>query len=246
MGVRRRVGVATVAAMTAMGMLGACSKDTTSDSSAPASAGEITLVVDSFGDFGYAALAKEYEASHPGVKVELRSVQKLDDYKPQLTQWLAAGSGAGDVVALEEGILNEFKAQPQNFVEPDGPRRRRAGGQLPALEVGARQDRRRPADRARHRRRRHWRCATARTCSPRPGCRPNRDEVSKLWPTWDEFIATGKKFKAAKTGAKGFVDSATTSFNAILFQSGETNYYDKDRPAGRGHQPGREDRPGTP
>ncbi len=75
-----------------------------------------TLVVDTFGEFGYKALVKQYETEHPNVKVELRSVQKLDDYKPKLVQYLAAGSGAGDVVALEEGILNEFKTQPQNFV----------------------------------------------------------------------------------------------------------------------------------
>lgn len=110
----KRFLAVTVAAVTAMGMVGACSKETAGTK--PAADGQVNLVVDTFGDFGYKALVEQYQKDHPNVKVELRSVQKLDDYKPKLTQYLAAGTGAGDVVALEEGILNEFKTQPQNFV----------------------------------------------------------------------------------------------------------------------------------
>jgi cellobiose transport system substrate-binding protein len=223
MGVRRRTLATGIAVVTALGMLGGCSKDT--DGAEPAAAGDITLVVDSFGDFGYEALAKEYEASHPGVKVELRSVEKLDDYKPRLTQWLAAGSGAGDVVALEEGILNEFKEQPQNFVNllDQGAAELESnflpwkwelgktkdgaliglGTDVGGLAVCYRKD-----------------------LFAKAGLPTDRAQVSKLWPTWDAFISTGKRFTAAKTGAKGFVDSVTTSFSAILFQSGETNFYD--------------------
>jgi cellobiose transport system substrate-binding protein len=228
MGGRRRVLVAMVAAATAIGMVGACSKDTDEGGgSGDAQSGDITLVVDSFGDFGYKALAKQYEADHPGIKVQLRSVQKLDDYKPKLTQWLAAGSGAGDVVALEEGILNEFKTQPQNFVnlldqgaaELQGnflPWKwelgKAADGKLIGLgtDVGG------------------LAVCYRKDLFAKAGLPTDRDKVSALWPTWDEFIATGKKFQAAKTGAKGFVDSVTTSFSALLFQTGEENFYDKD------------------
>jgi cellobiose transport system substrate-binding protein len=54
-----------------------------------------------------------------------------------------------------------------------------------------------------------------------------RDEVSKLWPTWDEFIATGQKYKQ-ETG-KGFVDSVTAVTNAVLFQTeGSPLFYDNE------------------
>lgn len=228
MGGKRRILVAAVAAATTIGMVGACSKDTDGDSAGTGSQqGDITLVVDTFGDFGYKALAKQYETDHPGIKVQIRSVQKLDDYKPKLTQWLAAGSGAGDVVALEEGILNEFKTQPQNFVDLNSQGAEElqanflpwkwdlgntADGKLIGLgtDVGG------------------LAVCYRKDLFAKAGLPTDRDQVSALWPTWQQFTDTGKKFQAAKTGAKGFVDSVTTSFSALLFQNGETNFYDKD------------------
>ncbi|MFC0625129.1 ABC transporter substrate-binding protein [Kribbella deserti] len=221
----KRFLVVTAAAITALGMVGACSKNT--EGGAPAADGQIKLVVDTFGDFGYKALAAQYEKDHPNIKVELRSTQKLDDYKPKLTQWLAAGSGAGDVVALEEGILNEFKTQPQNFVnllDHGGAELESSflpwkwelgksgdgallglGTDVGGLAVCYRKD-----------------------LFGKAKLPTDREAVSKLWPTWDEFINTGAKFNAANTGAKGFVDSVTTSFSAMLSQAGETNFYDRD------------------
>lgn len=221
----KRFLAVTAAAVTALGMVGACSKNT---ETTPAADGQVNLVVDTFGDFGYKALVAQYQQDHPNVKVELRSVQKLDDYKPKLTQYLAAGTGAGDVVALEEGILNEFKTQPQNFVNlldqgaadqeanflpwkwelgkvgADGPLIG-LGTDVGGLGVCYRKD-----------------------LFAKAGLPTDRDAVSKLWPSWDEFISTGKRFTAANTGAKGFVDSVTTSFSAMLSQAGETNFYDRD------------------
>src|SRR5690242_3108575 len=78
---------------------------------------KITLTVDDFGTFGYQELYKQYEAQHPNIKINERNVPKLDDYTPRLQQWIAAGAGAGDVVAIEEGIMVKFKAQPDRFVD---------------------------------------------------------------------------------------------------------------------------------
>ncbi|MDX6284023.1 MAG: cellobiose transport system substrate-binding protein, partial [Kribbellaceae bacterium] len=181
----KRFLAVTVAAVTAMGMVGACSKNTDAK---PAADGQVNLVVDTFGDFGYKGLVAQYQKDHPNVKVELRSVQKLDDYKPKLTQYLAAGTGAGDVVALEEGILNEFKTEPQNFVNlldqgaadqqanflpwkwelgrvgADGPLIG-LGTDVGGLAVCYRKD-----------------------LFAKAGLPTDRDAVSKLWPGWDEFI----------------------------------------------------------
>jgi len=222
----KRFLAVTVAAVTALGMVGACSKNT--EGTKPAADGKITLVVDTFGDFGYKALAEKYQQEHPDVKVELRNVQKLDDYKPKLTQYLAAGTGAGDVVALEEGVLNEFKTQPQNFVnlldqgaaelQPNflpwkwDLGRVSADGPLIGLptDVGG------------------LAACYRKDLFAKAKLPTDRDAVSKLWPDWDSFIATGKKFTAANTGAKGFVDSVTTSFSAMLSQAGDTSFYDRD------------------
>ncbi|MFK4087565.1 extracellular solute-binding protein [Kribbella sp. NPDC020789] len=222
----KRFLAVTVAAVTALGMVGACSKNT--EGTKPAADGKITLVVDTFGDFGYKGLAEKYQSEHPDVKVELRNVQKLDDYKPKLTQYLAAGTGAGDVVALEEGILNEFKTQPQNFVnlKDQGAAELQANflpwkwelGQVGAdgpliglpTDVGG------------------LAACYRKDLFAKAKLPTDRDAVSKLWPDWDSFIATGKKFTAANTGAKGFVDSVTTSFSAMLSQAGDTSFYDRD------------------
>ena len=78
---------------------------------------KITLNVDDFGTFGYQDLYKQYEAQHPNIKINERNVPKLDDYTPRLQQWIAAGAGSGDVVAIEEGIMVKFKSQPDKFVD---------------------------------------------------------------------------------------------------------------------------------
>ena len=48
------------------------------------------------------------------------------------------------------------------------------------------------------------------------GLPTERDEVSKLWPTWDAFIQVGKQY-TAKTGKK-FVDNATNLYNPVIGQ----------------------------
>jgi cellobiose transport system substrate-binding protein len=65
--------------------------------------GETTLRVNLFGRFGYAELYKQFEKDHPGVKIVETAEGDLGQYNTQLTQRIAAGSGAGDVVAIEEG-----------------------------------------------------------------------------------------------------------------------------------------------
>jgi len=51
-----------------------------------------------------------------------------------------------------------------------------------------------------------------------------RDQVSALWPTWDAFIETGKKYTAAS--GKKFVDNATNVFNPVLGQQ-KVGFFDE-------------------
>ncbi len=53
--------------------------------------------------------------------------------------------------------------------------------------------------------------------------------MSALWPTWDDFIATGEKFQEGiGSDDVHFVDSATNTYNSILMQSGDHTYFDTD------------------
>jgi cellobiose transport system substrate-binding protein len=64
------------------------------------------------------------------------------------------------------------------------------------------------------------------------GLPTDREAVSKLWPTWDKFIATGTKYMsklsaAEKKAGKGFLDNAGTIYGAVMNQ-GTMKYYQSD------------------
>ena len=95
----------------------------------------VTLRVNVFGNFGYEDLYKQFEADHPGVKIVETAEGDLGQYNTQLTQQIAAGSGAGDVVAIEEGQVVNFLQSRRQVRQPPGPRLRRAQGPVADLEV---------------------------------------------------------------------------------------------------------------
>ncbi|MFB9239332.1 extracellular solute-binding protein [Plantactinospora siamensis] len=220
----RRAAAAVLAAVAALPSLAACG------GSSGAGDGTVTLTVDVFSQFGYQDLYKQYMAAHPNIKIVERGTgTNLDDYSPKLTQWLAAGAGAGDVVAIEEGLLTEYKAHPGNFVNlldhgagelqgsfmdwkwnqglsADGKQLIGLGTDVGGMAMCYRKD-----------------------LFAKAGLPTDRAAVSKLWPTWDAYVATGRKFTAAHAGAS-FLDAATNTFNTILLQTaGNTtgySYYD--------------------
>ncbi|WP_431942647.1 extracellular solute-binding protein [Micromonospora marina] len=222
---RRRLAAVAVVAATAL--LGTTACGGGDDAAAD---GPITLTVDVFGQFGYADLYQEYMAANPGVKIVERGTGgNLDEYSPKLTQWLAAGKGAGDVVAIEEGLLVEYKANPQNFVNlldhgaadlkgnfldwkwnqgltADGKQLIGLGTDVGGMAMCYRTD-----------------------LFAKAGLPTDREAVSKLWPTWQDYIKVGEQFTAKKTGAS-FLDAATNTFNTILLQtagnSSGYSYYD--------------------
>ena len=108
---RRLAAVALVATVT-LGAAVACGKDDAEQTGAKPT----ELTVDTFGQPGYDELAKQYEAKN-GIKVVIRNTQQLGDYRPKLVRYIATGKGAGDVVMLEEGIINEFKINPGNWAD---------------------------------------------------------------------------------------------------------------------------------
>lgn len=193
---------------------------------APEAGEKIELVVKTFSKFGYTELYKKYEAAHPNITIKEENIAQLGDYLPKLQQWIATGSGAGDVVALEEGILVQFMAKPDNFVNlldhgagslqdkflewkwkqaltPDGKTLVGLGTDVGAQGMCYRRD-----------------------LFEKAGLPTDREEVGKLWPTWEAYTETGKKFVAAAGKDARFFDSAGNIFQNILMQQGDHTYFD--------------------
>lgn len=195
--------------------------------------GTITLKVDIFADqgFGYESLYDEYLTSHPGIRIKQRGRgEGISGYNVRLEQWMKSGAGAGDIVALEEGTIVQFKAQAQKFhnlfdfglgsaqsefidwkwqqgLSADGKQLLGLGTDVGSMAICYRSD-----------------------LFARAGLPTDRDQVSALWPDWDAYIATGRRFVAANTGT-GFLDSAANVFTIMMMQTAaETTgytYYDK-------------------
>jgi len=213
----RQVAAVALVAVTALGAAAACGEDK------PTGSKPDKLIVDTFGEFGYDDLIKAYEAE-TGIKVELRKTAQLGDYRPKLVRYLATGKGAGDVVALEEGIINEFKINPANWVDLTPLVGDKSADYLPwKYELGKSPDGKLiglPTDVG------SLAVAYRKDLFKAAGLPTERDQVSALWKTWDDFIATGVKYRQA-TG-KGMVDSVTTAASAVIFQEGGDSFYDKD------------------
>ncbi|MEV5708826.1 extracellular solute-binding protein [Actinoallomurus sp. NPDC052274] len=215
---RGRVGALAIVLSAALAAASACSSDGGKSNDSGGSSEKITLNVDDFGTFGYQELYKQFEAQHPNIKINERNVPKLDDYTPRLQQYIAAGAGAGDVVAIEEGIMVKFKSQPDKFVDlkqygasslqsnyipwkwqggmsPDGSKLIGLGTDIGSMSLCYRAD-----------------------LFKKAGLPSQRDEVTKLWPTWDDFIKVGQKFTSKIGGDTKFIDSPETYYNTILMQ----------------------------
>jgi len=187
------------------------------------SSDNITLRVDVFGDFGYKDLYKQYEKSHPGITIK-EDTEDYATHHSNLAKHLATGAGADDVEAIEVGYIAQYAAQPQYFqdlrqygagtiksqwlpwkyqqaVAPNGSVIG-LGTDVGSLGICYRAD-----------------------LFKQAGLPTDRVAVSKLWPTWQAFINTGKKFQANAPAGVSFVDSGSNVYNAIIGQATPA-YYD--------------------
>jgi cellobiose transport system substrate-binding protein len=218
---RTRMAAAALAAVTALGAVAACGDDSGEGTTAGAKPDK--LVVETFGEFGYDELVKQYE-QETGIKVELRKTAQLNEYRPKIVRSLATGKGVADVVALEEGILNEFKTNPANWADLTPLVKDHSTEYLPwKWELGKAADGRLiglPTD-----------VGSLAVCYrsdlfQAAGLPTDREAVTALWPDWDGFIATGQKYRQATN--KGMLDSVTTAASAIMFQAGGDLFYDAE------------------
>jgi cellobiose transport system substrate-binding protein len=223
---RSRRLVTAAAVIASVALTAACAGE--GSPSGSSSDEKLTLRVSTFGKFGYTDLYTQYMKDHPNITVVETAEGDLGKYNTQLIQRIAAGSGAGDVVAIEEGQVVNFLQSADKFVNlqdygsndlkanwlpwkyanattADGKTTIGLGTDVGGLAMCYRQD-----------------------LFKKAGLPTDRTEVAALWPTWDDYIATGKRFEAGIKDAKShFVDSATNTYNSILMQSGDHTYFDR-------------------
>ncbi|MFB8025580.1 MULTISPECIES: extracellular solute-binding protein [unclassified Streptomyces] len=214
---RARRTVVALAAATALVSLPACG------AGSDEADGKITLTVATFSDFGYKPLIKEYERTHPDVVVKER-ISQFDQHHNQLSTQISSGSGAADVVAIEEGYLPKFRSVKDKFTNlaDHGAMARKDeylgwkweqgtlgsqdfvmgyGTDVGSLAICYRKD-----------------------LFAQAGLPTDRAEVAKLWPTWDDYFATGKRFQS-KVKGKAWFDSSGNIFTAMMNQT-EFGFFD--------------------
>jgi cellobiose transport system substrate-binding protein len=193
------------------------------------SAEPVTLTVGLFGTFGYeeAGLYDEYERLHPNVTIEETSIEFEQDYYQALQTHLAGGAGLSDIQGIEVARiaevtqtqadkwvdLNEFGADElaDNFF----PWKWEAGRTPDGATIGLGTDTGPQA------------ICYRTDLFEQAGLPTDRDELSALWEDWDDFIESGKQYKANAPKGSAFIDSASGLYNAIIGQS-ETQYYDEE------------------
>ncbi|TDE36462.1 carbohydrate ABC transporter substrate-binding protein [Nonomuraea mesophila] len=215
----RRLGLSllTASALTLAAACGGGGGDSATEAGA-APGEKIKLTVDLFGDFGFKPLYEEYKKSHPDIEI-VENVTQFNDHHNNLVKRLATNSGAGDVTAVEVGYISTFTAQPAKFTDlkqfgldkrqadyldwkwqqglsKDGAQVLGLGTDVGGLAMCYRKD-----------------------LFEKAGLPSERDKVAALWPTWEEYIATGKKFTAANVAGAKFVDSPGEIFRAMVNQA---------------------------
>lgn len=209
-----------IAGGAALALLAGCSSGGGGDTS-----GKIELKVWTFGGMGLDEAFATYQKENPNITLKVTNAGGADEQAQSLTTALAGGKGP-DVAAIEIGYMSQFKAQPQNFVDlktlgADDIEssfldwRWEQGVAANGAVVGI------PTDVG------GLAMAYRSDLFAAAGLPTDRDEVSALWPTWEDFIAVGEKYRAA-TG-KGMVDNAVNSvYNAVVRQGDEMYYGSND------------------
>jgi cellobiose transport system substrate-binding protein len=193
----------------------------------------VTIVVDTFGDspkFGYKEPIERWNASHTNIKIqENEEADPLGQYWAKMTQWLQSGSGAGDVVGIEESGMGLAAAHPEwwtdlsryglNSRRSDYPAYMWQGGMASdgklfslGADIGGVS-------------------ICYRTDLFKKAALPtDRNQVAELWPTWDDFIKVGRRFQTKVTGTH-WVDGGNTFYDVVLGQeaakNGGVSYFDR-------------------
>ncbi|HZG57168.1 extracellular solute-binding protein [Paenibacillus sp.] len=197
------------------------SGDTASSGGGGASGEAVELNVWLFTGTGMEPYMEKYAAEH-NIKLNIQQ-QEYGDHHNSLVTALAAGSGAPDIALVEIGYIDQFKADESKFynLADFGAndimgdylewKRVQASSQDGSFIFGI------PTDVGPM-------VAMYRTdLFAQAGLPTNRDEVSKLFSSWEAFVDVGRTIKE-KTG-KPMVDAANSVFDVVVGQATE-HYFD--------------------
>lgn len=217
----RRAGLAAVLALSLIGVA-ACSKEADSGTSNE----KITLNVGLFGDFGFQPLYEEFKKTHPNIEIKER-IADYNAHHQNLAAHLATGSGAADIEAAEIGYISQFTGQPGKFhnlldlgakdlesnwlpwkwqqgLSTDKKSLIGLGTDVGGMAMCYRTD-----------------------LFAKAGLPTERDKVSALWPTWQEYVNVGKNYQAKAGKGAYFFEASGNMFRAMVEQ-GQTGVYDNN------------------
>ncbi|HEX6342554.1 MAG TPA: ABC transporter substrate-binding protein [Umezawaea sp.] len=186
---------------------------------------DVELTIATFNEFGYEDLIKQYQDTHPHVRITHRKTGKADDHHQTLFTKLAAGSGLADVEAVEEGWINQVMAKSDQFNDLN---------QIGPPDVTAERWLQWKSDTASNRDGELIGYGTdigpMAMCYRRDlfedvGLPSDPEAVGELFATWESYFATGAQFVAKSD--KAWFDSASQVFNAMVNQN-KVGYYDLD------------------
>ncbi|MFF8829734.1 ABC transporter substrate-binding protein [Streptomyces sp. NPDC015131] len=192
-------------------------------------AGRTVLTVGLFGTFGYAeaGLYDAYMRLHPDVVVRQTSIQRNENYYPQLLTHLVSDSGLADVQAVEAINIAEVTATQADRLVDLGraPGVRRAdflpwkwaqGTTRDGRTVGLGTDIGPQA------------VCYRKDLFARAGLPTGRDAVGRLWAgDWRAYLAAGRRYRDRAPAGTAFTDSASGVLSAVTGSSAR-RFYDED------------------
>jgi cellobiose transport system substrate-binding protein len=218
---KRVITVASIFA-TAVLLVAGCTPGSNSNSG---SSDSKTFEFWSFTGINQKADVDVYTKKHPDITIKLTEVGSTAETAQALTAALAGGK-VPDLVLIQGDDLPKFMQSPDNFVDLTTL----GGGSMKddyldwVMKQSVTEDGKVigiPTDVG------GMAIAYRKDLFQAAGLPTNRDQVSKLWPTWDAFIDAGKKYVQA-TG-KPFVDNTSTSVFFQAVNQGTERYYDANR-----------------
>ncbi|MEU5435725.1 ABC transporter substrate-binding protein [Streptomyces sp. NPDC020719] len=234
---RTRTSLRTTVVVAALGaglLLSGCADDSGGHSNGPGGSsggggGRTTLTVGVFGAFGLqeAGLYDAYMKLHPDITIKQTSIERNENYYPQLLTHLGSGSGLADIQAVEVNNIAEVTATQAGKLENLGA--------VPGVDKNAFLP---------------WKWGQATTKDGKTvglgtdigpqgicyrkdlfaaaGLPTDREAVGRLWAgDWNKYLAAGDRYKAKAPKGTSFVDSASGVMAAITGSSAH-RFYDAD------------------